>query len=125
MNKATKKQIEAVKKMKPSAYKSMQLGKLGLTYSTPKKKKDLLRWGSPTKGEEWINLTAKLTDKKELPCGTKGKKQKEKNLPSVCRPKYKITDKTPKPLADSVKPKQIKKAIAIKKKGEYIKWAEL
>lgn len=121
----SKAQKEAVKQMKPSAYRSMLMGKLGMTKSTPDKKKSLLQWGSPTKGEKWINLTAKLTDKKELPCGTQGRKQKEKNLPSVCRPKYRVNEKTPKPLAGNVSPQKIKKAIAIKKKGEYIKWNEL
>ena len=58
----------------------MLMGKLGMTKSTPSKKQDLLRWGSPTKGEKWINLTATyITDKdKEYPCGQKGKKQKPK-----------------------------------------------
>lgn len=118
MSKAEK---EAVKKMDPSAYKSMLLGKLGMTKSTPKKKQDLLRWGSPNKGEKWINLTALLTDKKELPCGTKGKIQKQKNLPSVCRPKRKVNEKTPK-IAKEFTKKQIKKAIEIKKQGKTINW---
>ena len=108
------------KKEKHSAYRSMKLAAEGKSKPTTKQNKGALkRWTE----EEWINLTAKLTDEKELPCGTKGKKQKD--LPSVCRPKYKVNEKTPKPLAGNVKPKQIKKAIAIKKKGDYIKWNEL
>ena len=119
MSKAEK---EAVKNMKPSAYKSMMLGKLGMTKSSPEKKKDLIRWGTPTKGEQWINLTALLTDKKELACGTKGKKQKEQNIPSVCRPKKKVNEKTPTPLAYDLTEKQIRKAIKMKDKGERINW---
>ena len=98
----------------------MKLSAEGKSKPTTKENKGALkRWTE----EEWINLTAKLTDKKELPCGTKGKKQGKK--PSVCRPKYKVNEKTPKPLAGQVSPQKIKKAIAIKKKGDYIKWNEL
>jgi len=114
----SKAQKEAVKKMKPSAYKSMLSGKLGLNKSTPKKKNDLLRWN---RQEKWINLTALLTDNKELACGTKGKKQKEQNLPSVCRPKIKVNAKTPK-IANEFTKKQIKKAIEIKKQKKTINW---
>ena len=121
----SKAQKDAVKSMKPSAYKSMMLGKLGMTKSTPAKKKDLLRWGSPIKGEEWINLTALLTDKQTLPCGTKGKKQKDKNLPSVCRPKKKVSSKTPTPLTKDLTNKQINKAISIKKTGARIDWKKV
>lgn len=110
---------EKVLKMKPSAYKSMMLGKLGLTKTTPEKKADLIRW----KNEKWQNLTARLTDNKYLPCGQKGKKQK--NMPSVCRPSVKINNDTPKPLAKNVSDKQIKKAISIKKKGKQIQWSKL
>jgi hypothetical protein len=115
---------EKVLKMKPSAYRSMMMGKLGLTKSSPQKKKDLLRWGSPTKGEKWINLTAKITDKKIQPCGMKGKKQKQLGLPSVCRPSVKVSNITPK-LAQDFTTKQIKKAIQIKKKGKTINWKKL
>ena len=38
----SKAQKDAVKSMKPSAYRSMLMGKLGMTKSSPKKKKDLL-----------------------------------------------------------------------------------
>lgn len=120
----SKAQKEAVKSMKPSAYRSMLMGKLGMTKSSPEKKKDLNRWGSPTKGEKWINLTAQLTDKKELPCGTKGTKQKEQGLKSVCRPKKKVSSKTPE-IASSYSTAQIKKAIAIKQKGQRINWSKL
>jgi len=118
----SKAQKQAVKDMKPSAYRSMLMGKLGMTEKTPKKTKDLLRWN---KLEHWLNLSALITDKKELPCGTKGKKQKEQNIPSICRPKYKINDKTPTPLAYDLTEKQIKKAIKKKNKGERIKWNEI
>lgn len=123
MSKAEK---EAVKKMKPSAYRSMLMGKLGMTKSTPKKKQDLLRWGSPTKGEKWVNLTSTyITDKdKEYSCGTKGKRQIQQNLPSVCRPSKKVSDKTPI-LAYDLSKKQIEKAIQIKKKNKRINWSKL
>jgi len=118
MSKAEK---EAVKKMKPSAYRSMLMGKLNMTEKTPKKTKDLKRWNQK---EEWINLSALITDKKELPCGTKGKKQIAQNIPSVCRPSKKANDKTPK-LAKEFTKKQIEKAIEIKKKGKRINWNEI
>jgi len=60
----SKAQKEAVKSMKPSAYRSMLMGKLGMTKSSPEKKKDLTRWGSPTKGEQWINLSILINKKK-------------------------------------------------------------
>ena len=106
---------------KHSAYKSMKLSQLGLSKPVNKKNKgDLLRWNQ----EQWINLTALLTDKKELACGTKGKKQKEKGLPSVCRPKKKVSEKTPE-IASSYSTAQIKKAIELKKKGKTIQWKKL
>ena len=55
-----------------SAYDSMRLQG---NVTTPEAKADLIRWGR----ERWLNLTAKITDNKKLPCGTKGKKQKELN----------------------------------------------
>jgi hypothetical protein len=124
MSKAEK---EAVKRMKPSAYKSMLMGKLGMTEKTTKKTQDLLRWGSPTKGEQWVNLTATyITDKNKVyPCGQKGKQQMKKELPTVCRPKKKVNEKTPKPLAKDLTKKQIEKAIEIKKKGLRINWSLL
>ena len=104
---------------KPSAYRSMHLGKLGLTKpSTKKNKGALLRW---TK-EKWINLNA-LKDKHiMLPCGHKYKGQTE---PTVCRPSKKISNKTPKPLAKDLTTKQIKKAIEIKKKEKRISWKDI
>jgi len=106
---------------KPSAYRSMKLAKLGLTKPTTKANRGaLLNW---TK-EKWLNLTALLTDKKELACGTKGKKQKELGLPSVCRPSVRTNKKTPM-LAKEFSNKQIKKAIELKKKGKRINWSEL
>ena len=60
------------KKEKHSAYRSMKLAAEGKTKPTTKENKGALkRWTD----EKWVNLTAKITDKKELPCGTKGKKQ--------------------------------------------------
>jgi len=102
---------------KHSAYKSM---KLKGNKTTPEAKADLVRWGN----EKWVNLTAQMTDKKNLKCGTKGKKQQELKLPSVCRPTIKINDKTPV-LANQYTKAQIKKAIEIKKKGNTIKWSKL
>jgi hypothetical protein len=114
------KEIKRIKKMKNSAYKSMMLGKVRLTKTSPQKKKDLIRW----KNEKWENLTARITDgDKFYACGQKGKKQG--NLPSVCRASLKISNKTPKPLSNDVSNKQIKKAVEIKKKGKRIDWSEL
>jgi hypothetical protein len=102
---------------KHSAYKSMRLKG---NKTTPQEKADLIRW----KNEKWINLTAQMTDKKKLPCGTKGKKQEELGLPSICRPSVKVSSKTPT-LATSYTKTQIKKAIDIKKQGKTIKWKSL
>lgn len=104
---------------KHSAYRSMRLAKLGLSKPTTKENKgDLMRW---TK-ERWLNLNA-LKDKGiELPCGTKYKGQRE---PTVCRPKIKISSKTPTPLAKDLTKAQIEKAIKIKKKGQIVKWSKL
>ena len=115
----SKSEIEAIKKMKPSAYRSMLMGKLGMTEKTPKKTNDLLRWNQL---EQWLNLNALIDINKELPCGTKYKGQKE---PTVCRPKNKISDQTPKPLAYDLTKQQIKKAINIKKQGKRIDWSKL
>lgn len=107
---------------KHSAYRSMKLSAEGKSKPTTKKNKGALqRWTL----ENWINLSALLTDKKELPCGTKGKKQKEKGIPSVCRPKKKISEKTPTPLSGDLKKKEIVKAIKIKKEGKRINWKDL
>ena len=106
-------------KEKHSAYRSMKLGAEGKTKPTTKANKGALqRWTD----EEWLNLNALKDLGKELPCGTKYKGQKE---PTVCRPKYKINEKTPKPLAGQLTKKQIEKAIEIKKKGGRIIWSEL
>ena len=102
---------------KHSAYRSMRLKG---NKTTPQEKADLIRW----KNEKWINLTAKITDNKTLPCGTKGKKQLEQNLPSVCRPSVKINNKTPT-LASSYSKKEITKAVKIKKDGKIINWKSL
>lgn len=102
---------------KHSAYKSM---KLKNNKTTPQEKTNLINWGK----EKWINLTAKITDNKTLPCGTKGKKQIDLNLPSVCRPSIKVNEKTPI-LASNYSKQQIQKAIEIKKEGKTINWASL
>ncbi len=107
------------KKEKHSAYRSMKLSAEGKSKPTTKENKGALKiWSA----EQWLNLNALVDIGKELPCGTKYKGQKD---PTVCRPKKKVNEKTPKPLAKDVSKKQVKKAIAIKKKGEYIKWSEL
>lgn len=113
----SKAEIEAVKKMKPSAYRSMLMGKINMTEKTPKKTKDLLRW----KLEEWVSIGSMLVGD-EKPCGQKYKGQKDK---TVCRPKKKISEKTPTPLAKDLTEKQIRKAIKIKNKGERINWKKL
>jgi hypothetical protein len=101
---------------KPSAYRSMRLGKLGLSKST--NKGGLERWID----EQWLNLNALNDLNIELPCGKKYKGQKE---PTVCRPKLKISEKTAKPLAYDLTKKQIEKAIKIKKTGQHIRWKEI
>jgi len=111
-----------VLKMKPSAYRSMLMGKLGLSKSTPEKEKELLRW----KKEKWQNLTPLTLGETEFyECGKQSKKQKELNLPSVCRASIRINEKTPKPLVKELSIKGIKKALEIKKKGERISWEKL
>jgi len=115
----SKKEKEAVLKMKPSAYRSMLMGKYNMTEKSPKKTKDLLRWN---KLEEWLNLNALIDMDIELPCGQKYKGQKDK---TVCRPKYKANKLTPMPLAYDLTEKEIRKAIKKKNKGERIKWSEL
>jgi len=108
-------------KEKHSAYRSMKLASEGKSKPTTKENKGALqRWTN----ERWVNLSALLTDKKELPCGTKGKKQKQKAIPTVCRPKKKVNEKTPK-LAGQFTKKQIEKAIKIKAKGKRIDWSKL
>ena len=49
--------MDAVLKMKPSAYRSMLMGKLGLTKKSKKGRASLYRWGNQKRGEKWINLT--------------------------------------------------------------------
>jgi hypothetical protein len=113
------KQKKEVKARKPSAYKSMALSKLKLSKPTTKENKGaLIRWSN----EKWLNLNA-LKDKNiEIPCGKKYPGQTE---PTVCRPKKKVSDKTPKPLAKDLTTKQIEKAINIKKTGKRIDWSKL
>jgi hypothetical protein len=98
---------------KPSAYRSMRMGK-----SNSKNRGGLERWID----EVWLNLNA-LKDKNiELPCGKKYKGQKD---PTVCRPKKRINNKTPTPLAYDLSKKQIEKAIKIKKSGKRVSWKDL
>lgn len=107
-----------IMKFKPSAYRSMLLSQYGYSKPTTKANKGALqRW----KDEEWLNLNA-LLQGEYLPCGKKYKGQKE---PTVCRPRRKINEKTPKPLAEQLTKTQIKKAISKKKKGERIIWKDL
>jgi hypothetical protein len=112
-----------IQDQKPSAYKSMQLAKLGLTTpTTAKNRGKLIQW----KRELWENLTARLTDgDKFYNCGTKGKIQIEKDLPSVCRPSKRVNKSTPTPLAKDITEKQIEKGIKIKQKGQRINWKDL
>lgn len=113
---------DAVLKMKPSAYRSMLMGKLGLTKKTKKQTQNLLNW----KRENWENLTPKiLSDTKFYKCGEKSKEQVKKQLPSVCRPSKQINEQTPKPLSGKLTMKQIKKAVDIKKAGGRINWSKL
>jgi len=108
-------------KEKHSAYRSMKLGKLGLTKPNKANKGKLLIWNK----EKWENLTAKLTDgDKFYNCGTKGKRQIEQDLPSVCRPSKRVNDKTTT-LASNFTDKQIRKAIKLKQKGQSINWNDL
>lgn len=109
---------EKVLKEKPSAYRSMKMSQLGITPKSKRNKKDLLNW---TK-EFWLNLNALVDMNIELPCGQKYKGQKDK---TVCRPKKKVNNKTPTPLAYDLSEKQIRKAIKKKNKGERINWKEL
>lgn len=113
MSKAEK---DAILKMKPSAYRSMMMSKVGLTKKTSKN--DLKRWTL----EHWLNLNALIDIGEELPCGKKYKNQKDA---TVCRPKKKIDEKTASPLAYDLTKKQIKKAINMKNKGERIDWKNI
>lgn len=108
-----------VRSQKPSAYKSMRLSQLGLSKPTTAENKGALkRWTE----EEWLNLNALIDKNLELPCGHRYKGQKE---PTVCRPKKKVSEKTPKPLAKELTKTQIKKAIKIKTQGKRIDWSDL
>jgi len=110
---------EDIMKYKPSAYRSMLLSKYGYSKPTTKKNKnDLQRWTD----EKWVNLNALLYNNQILPCGQKYKGQ---TTPTVCRPRKKINNKTPKPLAEELTKQQIRKAINKKKKGERIIWSQL
>jgi hypothetical protein len=114
----SKKEIEKVLKEKPSAYRSMKMSQLGITPKNKRNKKDLMNWTR----EHWLNLNALIDMDIELPCGKKYKGQKDK---TVCRPKKKVNDKTPTPLAYDLTEKQIKKAIKKKNKGERINWKSI
>lgn len=106
---------------KPSAYRAMRLSALNLIKPSGKTESKLRQW----KDEEWVNLTAKITDKEKLPCGTQGKKQKELGLPSVCRPTKKMGKDTSTSLASGFTDAQIKKAISLKQQGKRIDWKSL
>jgi hypothetical protein len=111
----SKAQKQAVKDMKPSAYRSMKMSQLGITPKNKRNKNDLMNWSR----EHWLNLNALIDMDIELPCGQKYKGQKDK---TVCRPKKKVNEKTPTPLAYDLTEKQIRKAIKMKNKGERINW---
>jgi hypothetical protein len=113
----SKAQKDAVKKMAPSAYRSMLMARLNMTEKTPKKSKDLERWID----EEWKNLNSLLVGL-DLPCGKKYKGQTDK---TVCRPKIKVSKSTPQPLAYDLTEKQIRKAIKQKNEGKRINWSKL
>jgi hypothetical protein len=102
---------------KPSAYRSMRFGQK--KSGNDETESRLLAWTLA----DWTNLTALLTDDQKLPCGKKGKKQLEMNLPTVCRPTRKNAD-TPL-LAKDFSEAQIRKAIEIKKQGKRIDWNKL
>jgi hypothetical protein len=108
---------------KHSAYRSMKLSEMGLTKPTTAQNKGKLRqWQK----EMWENLTARITDgDKFYNCGTKGKEQIKKGLPSVCRPSKKINKTTPTPLSNQLSKKQILKAIKEKQKGNRVDWKSL
>lgn len=106
---------------KPSAYRSMALSKMNLT-RTKENKGKLKQW----RDEMWENLTARITDgDKFYNCGTKGKKQIEKDLPTVCRPSKRVNKTTTKPLANQLSDKQIMMAIKEKQKGKRIDWQSI
>jgi hypothetical protein len=114
----SKAQKEAVLASKPSAYRSMQLSALGLSKPNKDNKGALKTWVR----ENWINLNALKDMGIYIPCGQKYPGQTE---PTVCRPRYKVGNKTPSPLADDLTKRQIEKAIEIKKKGLRINWKDL
>jgi hypothetical protein len=113
---------------KNSAYKSMfliskyqELG--GRINPQAKKNSGTERWNK----EKWKNLTPYIIGNvkkiKDAPaCGNKGKNQGK--LPSICRPTVKKSKDTPT-LAQKYTKEQMKKALALKKKGQRIFWDKL
>ncbi len=82
----------------------------------------LRRW----RDEKWRNLTPiSLGDNRFYECGEQSAEQRKMGLPSVCRPSKRISSKTTKPLAKDISPAELKKAIAIKKRGGTIAWSKL
>jgi hypothetical protein len=115
------KQQKKVLNQQPSAYRSMQMAKMGLSKPVKKSQKGALqRWTS----EDWLNLNALLLNPpQELPCGKKYRGQTDK---TVCRPKKRISQsKTPSPLAYELTPAQIRKAIFLKNQGKRIDWKNI
>jgi len=98
-----------------SAYRSMMIAKKGKTKNKDGKLKQWI-------DEKWLNLNALYLKNEEIPCGQKYKGQKD---PTVCRPKKKVNNTTPKPLAYDLTKKQVEKAIKQKKQGKRIKWIEI
>ena len=107
-----------------SAYKSMALvkeyrrlgGRIGKGESGTK------RWLR----EDWRNLTPYAFDGVPLEqtpkCGVKGEKQGDR--PSVCRPLKSVSRQTPL-TADHFTRQQVRDAVAVKERGETIRWGSL
>jgi len=106
--------------MKASAYRSMNLAKQGKT--NPQNKGGLRRWIN----EDWRNLTPyayNITTLSGSPaCGDSSKNPRGQK--SVCRPMKAVSSNTPT-LASTYTKKQIRKAVALKNKGQVIMWEKL
>ena len=98
----------------------MSLGKANKT--DPKNKGGLRRWIN----EDWRNLTPyafNVVSLKGSPkCGDSS--MNPKNMKSVCRPLKQVSASTPT-LATSFTKTQIRKAVALKNRGQRIVWSSL
>ncbi len=112
--------IEKIKNLPNSAYRSMLLSKAKANVTQPKTKNkgDLKKW----RLERWVNLNALRDKNLEIPCGQKYPNQ---TTPTVCRPMKRINKTTPTPLAYELTNNQITKAIKQKEKGQRINWKDL